>query len=337
MDKIDLKKYYIEEHIFESFSENSSFLISLAISLLSDRLTDLASSGYKKGEKYIHDYRKEFIPDMVFGEPSPTDYHFIIILDRKLPLKIKDNGKTKLALMRLLNNPDFILDINWDHSRLVRLKQAANEPKTKKQIDWILNEFVYCDDIPQLQKDVQKHLKRNELPMIDYILEIMVIQPMIQELSKKYKIPTEQKHFLESIIEYGIDHVIQNVSNIKTGSLSYLDFYGGVVYLLKPHDERIAPQIKSVWASETNGQHLKRTESIVKYFQKKYLPITPSTPANDTDLDKHFLLFKLDRNSKFNDEKKARIIFNIPDNKPCGKAQTNKIASMRRNLKPYLK
>lgn len=336
MRKIDLKKYYIEEHIFESFSESSYLLIPLATSILSDRLTVLGSSGYKKGERHKYDYRKEYIPDLIVGEPSPTDYHFLIILDSKLPQSVQSNGRTKLTLMRLLKDTKFCLDINQSHDRLTELKRAANNPKIKDEIDKILNEFVYVEDISQLQKGLQKHLKRNELPMIDYILEAKVIQPKIQELSKKYNLPQEQAHLLSSLIENGTEYVLNNLSNIKSSSLSYLDLYGGIVYLHKPQDEDGTPEIRSIFTNITNTQHLNRIKPIIEYFQKEYLPIAPPAPKSDTDFEKHFLLFQLDQDTTLDDEVRARIIFGIPNNKPCGKTETNKIASMRRNLNPYL-
>lgn len=337
MSKINLKKYYIEEHIYESYSNNSNFLLDYATFNLSKRLTELHKDGFKIGDRYEGDFRKMYIPDTLIGEPCPTDYHFLIALPAKLPRSINGEGKVKFTIMRLLNNDSFLEELkSWQHILKV-YRETKDDPDITKKIDEIIaktNSQPYSET--QLDKAVRQYAKRNEFDMEDIDLNEILIYPLLLSLAKKYKLASEYHQLLRSFLEDGVDYVLQNLPFISGGSLSYLDYFGSIFYLTKPHDPRIEPEIKARLTKTTTGSHLKHVEPVIQYFQNKYLPKSPPPPPSDTDFESQFSLFSMDKFGELKDLKKARILLNIPKGQPCGKTETNKIAAIRRRYNNLL-
>jgi len=247
MNKINLKKYYIEEHVYTGDYYDPDIVLSVAVPELSKRLVELSLNGHTVGQFEKIDHTKRVIPKSVFGYQYQVNFHFLIALDKDFKT---DNSKTKLLILKLLNKKNFKTEVE----SLQKLTDKNDKGMTKAR--HLFYEMVISDLKPEEKKLLEK-IKEERSLTDEGLTKQMIYNSCSDILKRQFNIPEEYTYILQTIIEYGFDYTIEFIDNLILNNISYLNYYDCIPYYIND-PTKIKNDLRCKYTQQPQPKNIKK-------------------------------------------------------------------------------
>lgn len=310
MNKIDRQKNYIEEHVFRGDIMSSFFVVTYVANALGARLKELQNEKIKFNYDQYFDHTDEIIPLPEWNAQSiMVNYHFALCVDKKFKLNKSLDDEATWFVNKLFNNTKFTQEVDSIRKKINAAQNDIAEPFKKA-----------LDSNPFLGPIVEINLNKYEIDLKCGGL-IMLAYPQVVPLMKKFNIPEEYMYFIMQVLLSGIEIVKENMKDWF--DLSYLNYYGGIVYMIHEPQTDVK-YIQKLIVKPPSVVYDNRNSPIISYFQKHFFT-KRSKPLKSAKYSNFIKLFELDNSKKhMSDLEKGKIIYG-----DCGKNKAKNISKLR--------